>query len=286
MSDAEPPAGQPPQQQEQPGREHLMNPRPDYQPRYPGSGRLKGEVALITGGDSGIGRATAVLFAREGARVTIVYLEETQDAETTRAAVEAEGGQCLALAGDVGDPAFCHDAVARTLETFGRLDVLVNNAAEQHVSDSLETVTPEQLQRTFRTNIFGYFYMTQAALEHLTEGARIVNCGSITAIRGATHLIDYASTKGAITGFTRSLAQHLAPRGIRVNGVAPGPIWTPLIPASFPPEGTARFGTTTPMGRAGQPNEVASCFLFLACADASYMTGQFLHPNGGAAMGS
>lgn len=280
-------SGQPAQHQPvQPGREHEMSPRPDYAPRFPGSGRLAGEAALITGGDSGIGRAAAVSFAREGADVAIVYLEETVDAQETRAAVEAEGGRCLLVPGDVRDPAFCHDAVARTVEAFGRLDVLVNDAGEQHVSESFEDITPEQLEGTFRTNIFGYVYMIQAALPHMKSGARIVNNGSVTAVRGSPHLIDYAATKGAIVALTRSLAKPLASRGIRINGVAPGPIWTPLIPATFPAEHVASFGTSTPLGRAGQPNEVASCFLFLACADSSYMTGQFLHPNGGDAIGS
>lgn len=286
MSDTDK-GGQPAQHQpRQPGREHEMTPRPDYAPRFPGSGRLKGEAALITGGDSGIGRATAVSFAREGANVAIVYLEENADAAETKAAVEAEGGRCLCIAGDVRDPAFCRAAVARTAEAFGRLDVLVNNAGEQHVAESVEDITPEQLEGTFRTNLFGYVYMIQAALPHMQAGARIVNTGSVTAVRGSPHLIDYSATKGAIMALTRSLSKPLAARGIRINGVAPGPIWTPLIPATFPAEHVATFGTSTPMGRAGQPNEVASCFLFLACADSSYITGQFLHPNGGDAIGS
>ncbi|WP_029031439.1 SDR family oxidoreductase [Salinarimonas rosea] len=280
--------GGPPAQHQptQPGREHAMSPRPDYAPRFPGSGRLAGEAALITGGDSGIGRATAVSFAREGADVAIVYLEEAQDAAETAAAVEAEGRRCLRLPGDVRDPAFCREAAARTVEAFGRLDVLVNDAAEQHVTEAIEDITPEQLEATFRTNIFGYVYMIQAALAHMRAGGRIVNCGSVTAVRGSPHLVDYSATKGAIMALTRSLAKPLAARGIRINGVAPGPIWTPLIPATFPAEHVQDFGTKTPMGRPGQPNEVASCFLFLACADSSYVTGQFLHPNGGDAIGS
>jgi len=288
MSDADDPqGGQPAQHQPvQPGREHEMSPRPDYAPRFPGSGRLTGDVALITGGDSGIGRATAVSFAREGANVAIVYLEESEDAAETKAAVEAEGGRCLCIEGDVGDPNFCRAAAERTVEAFGRLDVLVNDAAEQHVTESIEEITPEQLDRTFRTNLFGYVYMIQAALPHMKAGARIVNTGSVTAVRGSPHLVDYSATKGAVLALTRSLAKPLAARGIRINGVAPGPIWTPLIPATFPAEKVETFGTSTPMGRAGQPNEVASCFLFLACADSSYMTGQFLHPNGGDAIGS
>lgn len=278
--------GFPPQRQDQPGREHAMRPAPDYAPRFPGSGRLADQVALVTGGDSGIGRATAVLFAREGADVAIVHLAEDQDAQETRAAVEAEGRRCLVLRGDVGDPVFCREAVGRTRESLGRIDVLVNNAGEQHVAQDIEEITPEQIELTFRTNIFGFFYMVQAAMPHLADGARIVNCGSVTAVRGSPGLLDYSATKGAILAFTRSLASSLAEKGIRVNGVAPGPIWTPLIPATFPEEKVAEFGTSTPMGRAGQPNEVASCFLFLACADSSYMTGQFLHPNGGDAFGS
>lgn len=283
----QPKGGMPPQHQpRQPGREHEMNPRPDYAPRFPGSGRLADEVAIVTGGDSGIGRATAVSFAREGADVAIVYLEENEDAAETARAVEAEGRRCLPVAGDVRDPGFCRSAVARTVEAFGRLDVLVNDAGEQHAAASIEDITPEQMEATFRTNIFGYVYMIQAALPHMKAGARIVNCGSVTAVRGSPHLIDYSATKGAILALTRSLATSLAERGIRVNGVAPGPIWTPLIPATFPAEKVGSFGTSTPLGRPGQPNEVASCFLFLACADSSYMTGQFLHPNGGDAFGS
>lgn len=272
----------PPQEQErQPGREAEMTPRPDYHPRFPGSGRLAGKAALITGGDSGIGRAVAVLFAREGADVAIVYLDESEDAAETKAAVEAEGRRCLTLAGDIGDERFCRAAVARTLEAFGRLDVLVNNAAEQHPQESLEDISEQQLVRTFRTNVFGYFFVTKAALPHLKEGAAIVNTTSVTAYRGSKELVDYAATRGAIVAFTRSLAQQLAGKGIRVNGVAPGPIWTPLIPSSFDPERTSKHGASVPLKRPGQPNEVATCHLFLACADASYMTGQVLHPNGG-----
>ncbi len=272
----------PPQKQErQPGLETEMTPRPDYEPRFPGSGRLEGKVALITGGDSGIGRATAVLFAREGANVAIVYLNEGEDARETVRLVEREKAQCLAIAGDVGDAAFCRRAVEKTIEAFGRLDVLVNNAAEQHPQKEPTDITPEQLERTFRTNIFGYFFMTQAALPHLKAGASIVNVSSVTAYRGSPELLDYSSTKGAIVTFTRSLAKGLVEKGIRVNGVAPGPIWTPLIPSTFPEEKVKTFGANTPMKRPGQPNEVASCLLFLACEDASYITGSFLHPNGG-----
>jgi NAD(P)-dependent dehydrogenase (short-subunit alcohol dehydrogenase family) len=272
----------PPQKQEhQPGREQEMTPRPDYMPRYPSSGRLKGKVALITGGDSGIGRAVAVLFAREGADIAIVYLEENEDARETAGAVETEGRRCIALAGDIGEEAFCRRAVERTVKELGRLDILVNNAAEQHPQESITDITEEQLTRTFRTNVFGYFFMTKAALPHLKEGSAIVNTTSVTAYKGSSQLLDYASTRGAIVAFTRSLAQQLVKKGIRVNGVAPGPIWTPLIPASFDEERTSQHGSGAPMQRPGQPNEVATCLLFLACEDSSYMSGQVLHPNGG-----
>ncbi len=272
----------PPQGQEtRPGHETEMSPRPVYEPRYPGSGRLQGKVAVITGGDSGIGRAVAVLFAREGADVAVLYLNEGEDAEETKRLVEAEGRQCLTIAGDVGDPAHCRQAVEQVVSRFGRLNILVNNAAEQHPQSEIGDISPEQLDRTFRTNIFGYFYMTQAAMPHLNQGAAIINTGSVTSYRGSGELLDYSSTKGAIMAFTRSLAQKVVEKGIRVNGVAPGPIWTPLIPSTFPPEKVASFGANTPMKRPGQPNEVAPAYLFLACEDSSYITGTFLHPNGG-----
>ena len=272
-------------QPHQPGRETLMHPAPDFEPRFRGSGRLEGQVALIAGGDSGIGRAVAVLFAREGADVAIVFLEENEDACDSSRLIEAEGGRSLMLRGDVGDEDFCRRAVERTVEELGGLDILVNNAAEQHEQDSLEKISARQLARTFQTNVFGYFFMTKAALPYLKEGAAIVNTASVTAYRGSAHLVDYAATRGAVVAFTRSMAQALVKDGIRVNAVAPGPIWTPLIPASFDAATVAEFGTKSPMGRPGQPAEVASCHLFLACADSSYMTGQVLHPNGGEIVG-
>ena len=265
-----------------PGSEAQLTPSPEWRPRYPGSGRLKGKVALVTGADSGIGRAVAVLFAREGADVAILYLDEHEDAALTKQAVESEGRRALSIAGDVGDKSFCDRAVREVVDAFGRLDILVNNAGEQHPDKDIVDITEEQLRRTFQTNIFGMFFITQAARPHLKSGAAIVNCTSITAYQGEGELLDYSSTKGAITAFTRSLSQQLASEKIRVNAVAPGPIWTPLNPSGgSTPEKLATFGQSTPMGRPGQPNEVAPSFLFLACEDASYMTGQVLHPNGG-----
>lgn len=276
----------PPQMQDhQPGRETEMQPKPDYMPKFGGSGRLKDKVAIITGGDSGIGRACAVLFAREGAEVALVYLEETEDATITAEAVKAEGKQALLLRGDGGEKAFCETVVGQVVERFGKLDVLVNNAAEQHMETALEEISEEQMRRTFETNFFGYMFMAQAALPHLKKGSAIVNTTSITAYRGSPSLMDYASTKGAIVAFTRSLSESLAKKGIRVNAVAPGPIWTPLIPASFPADKVARFGADQPLGRPGQPNEVATSHLFLASDESSYMTGQVLHPNGGEIIG-
>jgi NAD(P)-dependent dehydrogenase (short-subunit alcohol dehydrogenase family) len=265
-----------------PGHESELEPKPDWQPRYKGSDRLKGKVALITGADSGIGRAVAALFAREGADIAISYLCEHDDAARTKEIVEGEGRKAIALPGDIGDKRFCELAVKRTVEELGRLDVLVNNAGEQHYDEDLVNISEEQLRRTFQTNIFGMFFLTQAALPHLKEGAAIINCTSETTYKGSPGLLDYSSTKGAILGFTRSLALNLVEKGIRVNGVAPGPIWTPLNPSGGqPPEKIPEFGKSTPMKRPGQPNEVAPSFLFLACEDSSYMTGQVLHPDGG-----
>jgi NAD(P)-dependent dehydrogenase (short-subunit alcohol dehydrogenase family) len=273
----------PPQEQdEQPGLETEMRPRPAASdPKYRGSGKLAGKVALITGGDSGIGRAVAILYAREGADVCISYLNEHEDAEETRRLVEAEGRRCLSVAGDIGDESFCRDLVEQTVRELGRLDILVNNAAEQHPQESIERISAEQLERTFRTNIFSMFYLTKAALRHLKEGSTIINTTSVTAYKGSPELLDYSSTKGAIVAFTRSLSQSLVEKGIRVNGVAPGPIWTPLIPATFDREKVSTFGSNVPMKRPGQPEEVAPAYVFLASDDSSYIAGQIIHPNGG-----
>jgi NAD(P)-dependent dehydrogenase (short-subunit alcohol dehydrogenase family) len=265
-----------------PGHESQLEPKPEWTPRYPGSGRLKGKVAIVTGADSGIGRAVAVLYAREGANVAIGYLCEHDDADRTRELVEAEGSEALTLAGDLGDPAAAEKLVDETVARWGRLDVVVNNAGEQHPDKDIRDITVEQLQRTFQTNIFSMFYLVQAARPHLKPGAAIVNCTSVTMYQGSKELLDYSSTKGAITAFTRSLSENLVGDGIRVNAVAPGPIWTPLNPfGGASPDKMKDFGKNTPMGRPGQPNEVAPAFLFLACEDSSYMSGQVLHPNGG-----
>lgn len=265
-----------------PGGERSLDPKPQWQPRYRGSDRLKDKVAIVTGADSGIGRAVAALYAREGADVAIVYLNEHQDAEDTAKAVRAEGRRALTIAGDVGDKAFCQQAVDQVIAEFGRIDILVNNAGEQHPDKDIVDITEQQLRRTFQTNIFGMFFLVQAASPHLKQGAAIVNCTSVTMYQGEPELLDYSATKGAITAFTRSLSMNLIEKGIRVNAVAPGPIWTPLNPSGgASPEKLEHFGESVPMGRPGQPNEVAPAFLFLACEDSSYMSGQVLHPNGG-----
>jgi NAD(P)-dependent dehydrogenase (short-subunit alcohol dehydrogenase family) len=273
----------PKQHLEKPGRESDLNPRPLYQaPEYRGSGKLEGKVALITGGDSGIGRAVAVLYAREGADVAIVYLSEHEDAEETREAVEAEGRRAVLIPGDVTDPEFCRQAVETTMRELGQLDILVNNAAFQEHASSLEDISEEQLDRTFKTNIYGYFHMAKAALPHLARGSAIVNSGSITGIEGSKDLLDYSATKGAIHAFTKSLAQNLVEKGIRVNCVAPGPVWTPLNPADVEPEKVAEFGSKVPMKRPAQPEEVAPAYVFLAApAFSSYISGEILPVLGG-----
>ncbi|KMK76911.1 SDR family oxidoreductase [Alkalihalobacillus pseudalcaliphilus] len=276
-------SGQPPQaQSKQPGIEKQMEPKPIYDnPSYKGSGKLTNKVALITGGDSGIGRAAALAFAKEGASVFIVYLDEHHDANETKQAIEKIGGQCEILSGDVGNETFCKQAVEDAVNRFGKLDILVNNAAEQHYQTKIEQISSEQLHRTFQTNFFAYFYFIQAAMPHLKKGSSIINTASITAYKGNPVLMDYASTKGAIVSLTRSLSESIVSTGIRVNAVAPGPIWTPLIPASFPENDVAKFGTDTPMGRPGQPAELAPAYVYLASEDSSYMSGQVLHINGG-----
>ena len=285
MSEQTPKHLQPPQSQShQPGLESEMTPRPkSFMEGWKAAGKLAGKTAIVTGGDSGIGRAVAIGFAKEGADVVILYKDEHDDAAETRRHVEAAGRRCDAIAGDVGDPAFVRDAVARAVKLLGRVDILVNNAAEQHEVDYLADIEEAQVERTFRTNILGYFWMAKYVLPHMPDGGAIINSTSVTAYRGSPQLVDYASTKGAIVAFTRSLAgQLLEKRGIRVNAVAPGPIWTPLIPASFDEERTASHGAKAPMGRAGQPDEVAPSYIFLASeADSSYIAGQVLHPNGG-----
>jgi NAD(P)-dependent dehydrogenase (short-subunit alcohol dehydrogenase family) len=272
----------PPQHQNrQPGLEPEMQPRPQAEKSAPGSGKLQDKVVLITGGDSGIGRAVAIACAKEGANLTIIYLDEHADANETKRQVEQEGRSCLTIAGDIGDEKVCRLAVQKSLNEFQRIDVLINNAAVQFPQEDVLKISAQQLEKTFRTNIFSYFFMTIAILPYLKEGSAIINTTSVTAYRGSEHLVDYSSTKGAIVAFTRSLALNLAPKKIRVNAVAPGPIWTPLIPATFDAQKVAKFGSDVPMKRAGQPAEVAPCYVFLASDDASYMSGQVLHPNGG-----
>ncbi|WP_273850106.1 SDR family oxidoreductase [Guptibacillus spartinae] len=275
--------GQPAQHQNhQPGTEKEMNPLPLTEDNdYKGSGKLASKVALITGGDSGIGEAVAIAYAKEGADIAIVYLNEHEDAQNTKKQIEEEGQACLLLPGDIGDEAFATNVVQQVIEHFGRLDILINNAAEQHPQMGIEKISAEQLEKTFRTNVFSMFYLTKAALPHLKKGSAIINTSSVTAYEGNEQLIDYSSTKGAITTFTRSLAKSLVGKGIRVNSVAPGPIWTPLIPSTFSAEKVKNFGTNTPMGRPGQPEELASAYVLLGSDGSSYMTGQTIHINGG-----
>lgn len=274
-------------QDHQPGSEAAMQPHPQSEMKgYKGSGKLKGKIALVTGGDSGIGRAASIAFAKEGANVVIVYLDEHEDAKTTQRLIEAEGRECVLLAGDVADSSFCKKMVDTALSSFGHLDILVNNAAQQYPQQSIENISDEQLEKTFRTNIFSMFYAVRAALPHLQPGARIINSTSVTAYRGSAHLLDYSSTKGAIVAFTRSLSKQLAERGILVNAVAPGPVWTPLIPSSFEEKAVEGFGEKVPLGRAGQPDDIAPSYVFLASGDSSYMSGQVLHPNGGEVVNS
>lgn len=269
-------------QPKQPGVNAMMNPKPVYEdPNYPSSNRLSGKTAIITGGDSGIGRSVAVAFAKEGADIAIAYLDEHQDANETREIIESSGRKCLLIAGDIGCENFCREAVKKVIDTFGKIDILVNNAAEQHPQNSIEDITKEQLERTFKTNFFSYFYMTKAVLPHLKCGASIINTSSITAYKGDEVLIDYSATKGAIVSFTRSMSMSLSKNGIRVNAVAPGPVWTPLIPSSFNESEVGKFGTDTPMGRPAQPVELAEAYVYLASSGSSYVSGQTIHVNGG-----
>ncbi|PUA20299.1 SDR family oxidoreductase [Glaciimonas sp. PCH181] len=270
-----------PQQEQQPGIQAQMQPQPTSEPRADPSGKMARKIAFITGGDSGIGRAVALAFAKEGARVAIGYYDEHEDALETQRLIVEEGGECLLIAGDIGSEDFCRDAIKSVIAEYGRLDVLVNNAAQQYPTENIEDISQVQLEKTFRTNIFSMFYLVKAALPYLTAGARIINTASVTAYRGSPHLLDYAATKGAIVAFTRSLAQKLVKREIHVNAVAPGPVWTPLISATFSEEKIRKFGKETPMERPGQPDEIAPSYVFLATEGASYMTGQVLHPNGG-----
>lgn len=275
-------AQKPPQQQQPPGHEGAMNPRPQTgMQNYRGSGKLQGRVALITGADSGIGHAVAVAFAKEGADIAIVYRNSHEDAQNVKQEIEQIGRRCITIAGDVGEEQFCQQAVEQAVSQLGKLNILVNNAAEQHPKESIEEISEEQLVRTFRSNIFSMFFMVKAALKHLDSGSAIVNTTSVTAYKGAATELDYAATKGAIVAFTRSLSQSLVEKGIRVNAVAPGPIWTPLIPSTMPPEKVQNFGKDVPMKRPGQPEELASAYVYLASDDSSYVAGQVIHVNGG-----
>ena len=272
----------PQHQDHQPGTEQEMNPQPKYlDDNYKGSGKLQGKVALISGGDSGIGKAAALYFAKEGADLAIAYLEEDKDANNTKELIEKEGRQCILFSGDLGSETYSKEVVQKTVDHYGKLDILVNNAGEQHPQESLLDISAEQLEKTFSTNVFSFFYLTKAALPHLKSGSSIINTASITAYQGNKQLLDYSSTKGAIVTFTRSLALQLASQGIRVNGVAPGPIWTPLIPSTFSADKVSEFGANTPAGRAGQPYELAPAYVYLASDDSSYTNGQIIHVNGG-----
>ena len=280
MTDKQTPPAQ--HQSERPGKEYKMHPEPIYyDDNYKPAGKLTNKVAIVTGGDSGIGRAVAMHYAKEGAKVAIVYLEEHQDAKSTVETLQAEGAQVISFAGDLAEQDFCDNVVNKVIEQWGRIDVLVNNAGEQHPKEALENISSEQLHRTFATNVFAMFFLTQSVLPKLAEGAAIINTTSVTAYKGNPILLDYSSTKGAVTAFTRSLAISLAERRIRVNAVAPGPIWTPLIPSTFDEESVAEFGGNTPFGRPGQPAELGPAYVYLACSDSSYMSGQVLHINGG-----
>ncbi|MBS1564703.1 MAG: SDR family oxidoreductase [Bacteroidetes bacterium] len=277
----------PPQEQQLPGSEQKMQPKPVVDdPNHRPTGKLRDKIALITGGDSGIGKAVAILFAKEGAKVAINYLNEHEDAREAKDLIEKYGGEALLLPGDISSERFCRDMVDKVVRHYGRIDILVNNAAEQHQAKGLEEIETPNLIRTFQVNVFAMFFITQAALPHMGEHSAIINTTSVTAYKGSPELLDYSATKGAIVAFTRSLSGSLAEKNIRVNGVAPGPIWTPLIPASFDAERTKKHGANTPLERAGQPVEVAPCYLFLASKDASYMSGQVLHPNGGTVVNS
>jgi NAD(P)-dependent dehydrogenase (short-subunit alcohol dehydrogenase family) len=271
----------PRQVQRRPGSEKAMHPEPVSAPVYPSSGRLANKKLLITGGDSGIGKAVAILFAKEGADVAIVYLSESRDAKETKKSVERYGRNCLLIRGDLSKETFCKQAVSKTVKAFGRIDVLINNAALHYETKKIEDITTAKLHKTFAVNIFAMFHIIQYALPHMKKGSSIINTSSVTAYRGSKHLLDYSATKGAIVSFTRSLSANLVKKGIRVNGVAPGPIWTPLIPASFKANRVSKHGSQTPMERPGEPAEVAPAYLFLATEDAAYITGQFIHPNGG-----